>query len=230
MAEDNRRWGFEEAEDWEYEAGRRTPPPAAPEPVADGCTGTDASGAVTVVVEPGGRVREVRLAERWRDALDQRALDSAVLTAANNATMQALARGVEEQGDLTAVTPPAPSAEVDESPFTRADAERLFAAVDAELAAFGTGLDQAVNAPVRAESRGGHVSGLAQSGQVVRVDLDDRWLHAAPNAEVEGEITEVLRALHDAGVPASRPAGAALSQLQALASDPARLLRKVGLA
>ncbi|SES11565.1 hypothetical protein [Lentzea albida] len=232
MVEDNRRWGFEEAEDWEYEAGRRaTPPPAQPPPDdADACIGVDASGAVSVLVEFDGRVRAVRLAARWRDSIDQRALDGAVLDAANDATMRALSRSVETQGDL-AVVPPAPrSAPVDETPLTRADAERLFAAVNAELAMFTAGLDQAVNAPVRAESRGGHgVRGIAQSGQVVRFEID-RWAHAAPNAEMEGELAEVLRALRDRGTPATRPTGSAIAELQALASDPAKLLRKVGLA
>ncbi|MFJ8966942.1 hypothetical protein ACIRG5_46875 [Lentzea sp. NPDC102401] len=232
MVEDNRRWGFEEAEDWEYEAGRRaTPPPAGPQPDdADGCVGTDASGAVSVVAEPDGRVRAVRLIEQWRDSIDQRALDAAVLAAANNATMQALSHSVEAQGDLTAVEPVPVSAEVDETPFTRTDAERLFAAVNAELAAFTSSLDQTVNAPVRAESRGGHVRGIAQSGQVVRFEIDDRWVHAAPNAEIEGELAEVLRTLHVRGTPAAQPTGSAIAELQALASDPARLLRKVGLA
>lgn len=232
MVEDNRRWGFEEAEDWEYEAGRRaTPPPAQPPPGdADACIGVDASGAVSVLVEFDGRVRAVRLAARWRDSIDQRSLDGAVLDAANDATMRALSRSVQAQGDLTAAEPAPVGAQVDETPLTRADAERLFAAVNAELAVFTAGLDQAVNAPVRAESRGGHVRGIAQSGQVVRFEIDDRWAHAAPNPEMEGELAEVLRALRDRGTPATRPTGSAIAELQALASDPAKLLRKVGLA
>ncbi|GLY53690.1 hypothetical protein [Lentzea sp. NBRC 102530] len=232
MVEDNRRWGFEEAEDWEYEAGRRvTPPPASPQPDdADACVGADASGAVSVVVELDGRVRAVRLAARWRDSIDQRALDAAVADAANNATMQALSRSVEAQGDLTAVEPLPPDRSVDETPFTRDDAMRLFDAVNTELASFTSGLDQTVNVPVQAESRGGHVRGTAQSGRIVRFEIDDRWAHAAPEAEMEGELAEVLRALHDRAAPVPRPAGPAIAELQALASDPARLLRKVGLA
>jgi len=231
VVEDNRRWGFEEAEDWEYEAGRRAaPPPAAQQDEADGCVGTDASGAVSVVAELDGRVRAVRLTARWRDSLEQRALGAAVLSAANNATMQALSRSVQAQGDLTAVEPVPASGEVDETPLTRDAAMRLFAAVNAELAAFTGSLDQAVNAAVQSESRGGHVRGTAQSGQVVRLDIDDRWLHAAPGPEIEGELIEVLRALHDRGTPAPQPIGPAIAELQALASDPARLLRKVGLA
>ncbi|HEX7302727.1 YbaB/EbfC family nucleoid-associated protein [Lentzea sp.] len=221
MVEDNRRWGFEEAEDWEQAA---QPAPAQD----DGCTGTDGSGAVSVVVEPDGRVRTVRLAAQWRDALEPRSLGAAVVSAVTEATMRALARAVEAQGDLTAVAPPPPVADVDETPFTRADAERLFAAVNVELAAFTAELDRVVNVPVRAESRGGHVSGTAQAGQVVAVEIDGQWSHAAPGPEVEGELAEVLRALH--GPPVARPAGPAIAQLQALASDPARLLRKVGLA
>lgn len=230
MNEDNRRWGFEEAEDWEYDAGRRTTPPAAQQEDTDECVGTDASGVVSVVAELDGRVRAVRLAARWRDSLDQRALDAAVLSAANNATMQALSRSVEAQGDLTAAEPVPVRGEVDETPFTSEDALRLFDAVNAELAAFTGGLDQTVNAPVQAASRGGHVQGTAQSGRIVRLEIDDRWLYTAPNPEIEGELAEVLRALHDRGTPAPQPGGPAIAELQALASDPARLLRKVGLA
>jgi hypothetical protein len=230
VVEDNRRWGFEEAEDGEYEAGRRaTPRPGAGQDDADGCVGTDASGAVSVIAELDGRVRAVRLTARWRDSLDQRALDAAVLGAANNATMLALSRGVEAQGDLTAAEPAPASGGVDETPLTREDAMRLFDAVNAELATFTGGLDQTVNAPVQAESRGGHVRGTAQFGRIIRFEIDDRWLHAAPNPEIEGELAEVLRALHDRGTPAPQPAGPAIAELQALASDPARLLRKVGL-
>jgi hypothetical protein len=57
---------------------------------------------VSVVAELDGRVRAVRLAAQWRDSLDQRALAAAVLAAANDATMLALSRGVETQGDLMA--------------------------------------------------------------------------------------------------------------------------------
>jgi DNA-binding protein YbaB len=232
LGEDDRRWGFEEAEDWEYEAGRRsTPPPAAqpPNDDADACVGTDVTGAVSVIAELDGRVRAVRLDARWRDSLDQRALDAAVLSAANNATMAALSRSVEAQGDLTAIEPAPVDDTVDETPFTREDAMRLFDAVNAELAAFTSSLDQAVNTPAQAESRGGHVRGTAQSGRIVRFEIDDRWVYAAPNPEIEGELTEVLRALHDRGTPSSKPVGPAIAELQALASDPERLLRKVGL-
>ncbi|MFD9704318.1 hypothetical protein [Lentzea sp. NPDC059081] len=221
MAEDNRRWGFEEAEDWE-----QAPPPAPAQD--DGCAGTEDSGAVSVVVELDGRVRAVRLAAQWRDVLEPRSLGAAVVSATTDATMRALARAVEDQGDLTAIAPPSPVADLDEAPFTRADAERLFAAVNAELAAFTAELDRLTNVPARAESRGGHVSGTAQAGRVVAVEIDGQWSHAAPNPEIEGELTEVLRALHR--TPVAQPAGPAIAQLQALASDPARLLRKVGLA
>jgi hypothetical protein len=121
-------------------------------------------------------VRAVQLAAQWRDVLDQRALDAAVLSAANNATMQALSRSVEAQGDLTAAEPVPVRGEVDGTPFTSEDAMRLFDAVNAELAAFSSGLDQTVNAPVQAESRGGHVRGTAQFGRVVRFEIDDRWV------------------------------------------------------
>lgn len=231
MNEDNRRWGFEDADDEEYEAGRKaTPPPASSSPGddTDACVGADASGAVSVIVEFDGRVRSVRLAEQWRERIDQRALDAAVLSAANNATMQALAHELEARGDLTAAPPPAVG-KVDETPFSSADAIRLFDAVNAELTTFTGTLDQTVTTPVQAESRGGNVRGTAQSGRIVRLEIDDRWAHAAPNREMEGELAEVLRALHDRSTPAPQPTGPAIAELQALASDPARLLRKVGL-
>jgi DNA-binding protein YbaB len=132
--EDERRWGFEEAEDWEYAAERRVDPPRmAEQDVADSSTGVDDSGAVTVVVGPDGQVRAVTLAADWRRALDPRALGASVLSAANNATMQALARSIE--ADQPAAPQPTVNATAPtDSLITRENAIRLMDAVTAERA------------------------------------------------------------------------------------------------
>jgi DNA-binding protein YbaB len=230
--EDERRWGFEEAEDWEYAAERRVDPTrVAEQDVADSSTGVDDSGAVTVVVGPDGQVRAVTLAADWRRALDPRALGASVLSAANNATMQALARSIE--ADQPAAPQPTVNATAPtDSLITREDAIRLMDAVTAELAAFTSKLDQAVSSPVTVESAGGHARGTAQNGQIVGFEVDAAWVYGAPNREIEGELVEVLRRLHASGTPsdlADGPRGPAIAELQALASDPDTLLRRVGL-
>ncbi|RKT54120.1 hypothetical protein [Saccharothrix australiensis] len=231
---DDRRWGFEEADDWEYAAERRAAPKhSAEQDDADSAIGVDASGAVTVVVGPDGQARAVTLIADWRRALDPRGLGGAVLSAANNATMQALARGMEAARESTPDSsgPRTPVAPAD-SPLTAQDALRLFDAVTAELAAFTSELDHAVDTPVTVESAGGHVRGTVRTGQVIGFEADGRWAHGAPNREIEGELVEVLRKLHADGSPsrlADGPRGPAIAELRALASDPDTLLRRVGL-
>lgn len=132
----------------------------------------------------------------------------------------------------SAPQPTALAAAPDGSPITREDALRLFDAVTAELAAFTSRLDHVVGAPVTVESAGGNVRGTARTGQVIGLEVSGAWAHGAPNREIEGELVEVLRRLHDSGSPsdlADGPRGPAIAGLRALASDPDTLLRRVGL-
>lgn len=90
---DDNRWGFEEAEDWEY----NQPPTQAEEtvPDSDRLTGQDPDGVVTVTVSPAAEILSVALDRNWTRAVDPHGLHSSVLAAANAATITALARQVE---------------------------------------------------------------------------------------------------------------------------------------
>jgi hypothetical protein len=228
---DDRRWGFEEADDWEYaELGGQPPPGPAREP-GETLVGEDADRVVQVVVSPEAEVIAVRLSPDWRRSVDQRALHTSVLSAANAATMRALAHNVE-QVDLTATEPPGESANGDESGLTTQDVQRLLDAVSAELGQFTDRLSAVVDQPVHLRSAGGHVQGSAQRGQVLGLDIDSVWAGQARHSEIETELLEVLRGLHDASTPrelAAGPSGGAISELMELAADPHRLMRRLGM-
>ncbi|MCO1581352.1 YbaB/EbfC family nucleoid-associated protein [Crossiella sp. SN42] len=229
---DVERWGFEDADDWEPTPKRPlTPEPSVAEP--DGITGQDADRVVTVSVGPMGEVLSVRLAADWRRSVDPRALQGSVLTAANNAVMQALAKQVE-QTEQTDVQPwPTPTAQPETTPLTTDAAFRLLDEVDAELATLTGRLDAVLNQPIEAESAGGHVRGGAMNGQVSTLTVDPYWAGSARNPEIEGELTEVLRELHRRGTSdpdlTRWPTSPAITELTALVSDPNLLLRRLGL-
>lgn len=226
---DNRRWGFEEAEEWEYEKPGGLPP-SVTEP-EETLIGQDADQVVQVVVSPEADVIAVRLSPQWRQAVDPRALHTSVLTAANAATASALARSVEHV-DRTADSAPSESAVADESALTTRDVERLLDAVDVELHQFTARLSAIVDQSAEVRSSGGHVRGSAQRGQVLALDIDSAWAGQARHTEIETELTEVLRGLHDASTPhemAAGPGGDAISELMELASNPRRLMRRLGM-
>lgn len=226
---DDRRWGFEEAEDWEYEeSGSQSSSVAEPD---ETLVGQDADQVVEVVVSLEADVVAVRLSPRWHQVVDPRALHVSVLSAANAATAKALARGVE-QTDRTATAVPSQKATEDESALTTRDVERLLDAVDAELGQFTARLSAIVDQPAQVRSSGGHVQGSAQRGHVRALDIDSVWAGQARHSEIETELVEVLRGLHEASTPgdmAAGPSGSAISELIVLAADPHRLLRRLGM-
>lgn len=211
------RWGFEEADDWEVQESQ-------PQQVAEALVGQDADGLATVTVTPTADVVSVRLAGDWRQS---RGLSAAVVSAANAATMRALAWQVEN--------PPPASAPVgtpDETPISAADALRLVDAVSADLAAFASRTAEIIDRPVVAESRGGHVRGSARGGQVVELTIDPGWTSAVRVSEVESELLDALKTLRVRSVPAELTGGPksdAITELTALLADPNALLRRVGL-
>jgi DNA-binding protein YbaB len=227
------RWGFEDAEEWEYEAASTKSP--AEEPV-DTVVGEDADRVVTVTVTRSADVVSVKLAANWQRLVDPRGLHFSVLAAVNNATMQALAAQVEETERNPAVPETAGTeqhpAASDDSRLTKEDVARLMDAVSTELDQFSRQLAAVVDRPARVESAGGHVTGSSLRGQVLEVSIDPAWAGMARSSEIESELVEVLRALHSAGAPgelANGPQGSAIAELNALASDPQRLLRRIGL-
>jgi len=231
---DDRRWGFDEADDWEYEqlGGSRTPEPDAPAaPAEDGdtVTGRDDDRVVEVVVSFDAEVRAVRLAPRWRHTIEPWTLRGKVVAAANAATMQALAYQVEHPAPAAEPEPAGPS---DNSPLTNQDVTRLLDAVDAQMRQFSAQLSAVADDRVSVRSSNGHVEGAALRGQVLDLEIDPSWVGQARSGEIEDELTEVLRGLHRASTPgdlAAGPSGGPAAELMALAADPVQLMRRLGL-
>ncbi|OKI30336.1 hypothetical protein A6A25_29195 [Saccharothrix sp. CB00851] len=220
-------FGFEEGDEEDHRP-RRTQEAAAD--VADVLRGSDSGGVVTVTVDDSADVLSVTLASQWKQAVDPRALGSTVTSAMNAATMQALAKQVERP---VAEEPPAPPVPPPDGPrITLAEATRLMDAVTSDLEHFKRQVTEVVARPVTGESRGGHVRGTAQSGQVLDIAVDPAWAHTARTSELEQELLEVLRALRARSAPADLargPQSPAIAELTALVSDPNTLLRRVGL-
>lgn len=227
----DRRWGFEDAEDWEYEEASRHEQPV--EPPEETVAGQDTDGVVTVHLGPVGDVVSVRLSADWRNFVDPRALGPHVRDAANNAVLQVAtleAQRVDREG-VTPTYEPASAFGSELSPLSKQDVERLLAAATEELANF-TRRASEVGGRVEAESVGGHVSGSARRGQVVQVNVDATWAARARAAEIESELTDLLMRLRNAtsvGDLAGGPTGPALAELTALVHEPQTLLRRMGL-
>lgn len=227
---DDRRWGFEDLDDQEYEAisGRRPDSrPTAPEQTL---SGQDADRVVTVHVTPEGEVEAVHLAAGWEQAVDTRALGAGVLTAANAATAAAMVAQVHRIGEQP---PPAPAArDADRTPLTRQHVNRLLDAVTADLERFTRRVAEVADRRVSAESAGRHVSGTAQRGQVLEVSVDPGWAARCRTSEIESELADVLRRLRQAAGPgelAGGPQSPAIAELHALAAGPATLLDRLRL-
>ncbi|KAA2261489.1 hypothetical protein F0L68_17075 [Solihabitans fulvus] len=224
----DRRWGFEEADDEDYNARPATP---SAEAAADSIEGRDPDGVITVAVTPTADVVSVNLAAEWKTLVDPHGLHACVLAATNAATMQALAVQVEQQSS-TPDTGPTPSSRVEEVPLSRADVMRLVDAVSADLARFSDQVSPIVDRTVAAESPGRHASGTAKQGRILSLVVDAHWAAGARNSEIEYELLNVLRQLHTRSSPgelASGPHSPAISELTALVSDPTAFLRRLGL-
>lgn len=194
-------------------------------------SGQDEDRIIDVVVTPDADVVAVHLAPDWQRAVDPRQLPAAVVSAANTATMRALARNVE-RFEATPDDAAAASPGVDDAPLTALDVRRLLDAVSAELDSFTERLSPVVDRRANAASAGGHVRGTAQRGQVLRMEIDADWAGNVRHAELESELLDVLRDLHNASTPrelAAGPASGAISELMELARDPQRLMRRLGM-
>jgi DNA-binding protein YbaB len=221
---DDDEWAFEAETDL-WDDGETPAQSQEHEPEPSGPTGRDPDRVVTVAVSAEAAILRVKLDADWKSKVDPRALDTSVLTAANAATIDALLRQTREVQE----NPPSPiHSAADETPLTARDVLRLGDAVLAEVDEISARLVVA-DRTVAATSSGGHVSGTAQSGRYVSLDIDPTWASIARNAEVEAELTEILRSLHRASVPdcAGRHVGKVTAELLSLVHDPDRLIRRV---
>jgi len=225
----DRRWGFEDLDDWEYEEVRDRQAASQPADPAETVSGQDADHVVTVQVTPTGEVTSVRLAAGWKQAVDPRALGTSVLAAANAATVAAMVT----QLDLVEPPPSAPAPHhADPTPLTRQDVDRLLDAVTADLQDFTQRVAEVVDRPVSAESVGRHVSGTAVRGRVLQVSVDPGWASRSRTSEIEGELVDVLGQLSRRSTPGELvqgPRSSAIAELHALASDPTTLLDRLRL-
>lgn len=229
---DDDRWGFEEAEDWEYEQPAQTEEPV---PDNERLVGQDPDQIVSVTVSPSAEVLSVALDSNWTRVVDPRGLHSSVLAAANAATMAALSYQVEEV-QRNPPTVPAFGGQADpadESPLSPDDMLRLVDAATAEMTRFADQAATVVDRRITAESAGGHLSGSAVNGQVVDIAIDPAWAGSVRSTEIASEITDVLRQLHAAATPPeiiNGPQGSAIAEIMGMLYDPQRLSRRVGLA
>jgi hypothetical protein len=163
----------------------------------------------------------------WRRFVDPRALRHSVLTAANNATMRALAWRVE--AGPSPVTGPATDVDIS---LARSDIRRLLDTVTMELSGIARELPAVADRRVAATSAGRHVSAESLRGQVVDVTVDANWAASARPGEIESELLDVLSMLRretDQDGIAGRLRSSAITELNALTSDPQLLLRRIGL-
>lgn len=234
---DDRRWGFEDADDGEFDPVERTRF-CADSPV-DTVWGQDADAVVTVHVTALAEVVSVTLTPGWKRSVDPRRLNTSVLSAANIATMQALGRQVAQvEQNPTAILGTASgeaergSARYDDTPLTKEDVLRLVDAVSADLDRFSRQVSAVADQAVSAESAGRHVRGSARRGQVLELAIDAQWVSSARDSEIESELVDVLRMLRSRGSPGdllNGPQSSAVTELMTLASDPQRFIRRLGL-
>ena len=95
---DDQRWGFEEADDWEYqELDGRAASKAAPES-EETLVGLDPDGVVEVVVSPAAEVIAVRLSPEWRRSVDPRGLHSCAVRNTISTEQNTIAQKVHDLG------------------------------------------------------------------------------------------------------------------------------------
>ncbi len=229
----NIRWGFEEDDEWDDqnvdESTTETDQPL---------TGQDRDGIVTVAVNDAAEVVSVSLARDWKSSVDPRGLHANVLAAMNAATMQALAKQVE-QIDMTGQpsagtgTPRATSERrqgLDDTPITKEDAIRLVDAATADLERYLAQASAIIDASVTTTSAGGHVSVSGRQRQVLDVSIDVSWAGSVRYSEIESELLDALTgfsARSSLGELAQGPQSAAITELMTLASDPQALVRRI---
>ncbi|MEU6155933.1 hypothetical protein ABZ816_38730 [Actinosynnema sp. NPDC047251] len=214
--------GFEE--DDEHDRPPPTGLPPASQHPAEPLSGH--ADGVTVTVDEAAEIRDVSLDRGWRRLVDPRRLGDATLAAANEATMRALAKQVEQPPESPDAPAPPPY-----RPITPQDAVRLLDEVAADLTAFTRRLAEATG-PVSVESQGGHVHGTSHGGRVTALKVDPQWVNQARDSELIAELREVLAGLRVRSAPAHLAAGPdspAIAELNALARDPHTLLRGLGL-
>lgn len=231
----DRRWGFDEADDDEFDDLNSAPvePHVAPEELL---TGADTDGIVEVSATDAGEFVSVGLAEEWRSSIEPRTLNEHVLAAANNATMRALGKQAEnaEFGSVedagTDAGDEASNPSEDEPPITKDYAMRLLSKVSVDVDRFMGQVSEAANRVVSTESGGHHVVVSGVSRQLTEVWVDPEWANRARRSEIESELQDALAgfsAQSSLGELTQGPRSEAIDELMALVSNPGEMVRRI---
>jgi DNA-binding protein YbaB len=229
------RWGFEEDDEREDQPDDGGGPPPTDE---DTVQGADPNGIVTVVANLAGEPVAVRLEPRWAETAGPHRLPDLVRTAANGASVAALARQVSDSvpNEAEAPTQPPTAEPVGGGPGDPITAmNRVLALMDtvsAELEQFEQRLSTVSAVVVAARSGGRHVTVNGRDGQVLDVVLDPDWAGSVRASEVESELLDALRTFHRRTTPgelAEGPRSPAITELNNLVRNPSALLREFGL-
>jgi DNA-binding protein YbaB len=215
-------------------------------------TASDSTGAVTITLDKGGVLQDVKVAATWRRSLEPNMLAAAVQQAIGTAAAQRTETWATRFAEQS--TEPDPRARPME-PSAQSLAGKLAAATGEtgagdyaagleELLAMvkdvNAGLEQAtseVGAYIAAQYQGrsssGHVrASVAGSGAINGLTLDQRWIEKAHHFNVGREINEAVRDAHQKmsnhsvqGIIDASPLG----QVLALAKDPTALAERLRL-
>jgi DNA-binding protein YbaB len=210
---------------------------------------SDEHRTVEIRLDPDGALEWVRVHESWRRHHDAASLGGAVLEAYTSAAGERARlwseASIDEDRPPTRARPAARtlavSDEVTEALRVRGSSvdPSVLAALGEMLDDLDRGFDQAMAdvedrliAPTAGHSTSGHVTArVVGDGQLVAVEMDERWLDSAHSFNIGRETTEAVadarRRIAERSAAAMRDSG--LGRLQALTADPQALLRHLGL-
>ncbi len=195
--------------------------------------GVDPAGVVTVTVDGNGQVRDVSVGQEWRRVGGSVELADAVRAAVDAAGLDRL-RGLDESlsEQLDAPEPPAGSAAAPSAPG-RAGASSTEINVDADLDQLSRQVEDQQSRSYEGRSGARHVTvRVTGQGEVVGLDYDSRWLHAAHEYNISRETREAFEAAYRrAGEQTVEGliADSRIGALSRLAGDPVELARRLGL-
>lgn len=216
--------------------------------------GEDGTGVVRVTVGGDGRVADVEIDRAWRDAVGE-GLGAAVLEAISDAGMRRLASWGEAVADdrrgqgaapaadarpgrtstATSQTAPRPAAGTDDAEARQAVEELLsmLEGVESELDELERNLGARMQRQVVGRGPSNMVTvTMTGDGQVANIELNRRFLEQSHDRRITQELLSAFKAAYERVGTLSLDAvlgDGQLAKLYALGSDPAALLRRLGL-
>lgn len=218
--------------------------------------GQDGTGSVRVAVGGDGQVTDVDLDRSWRTSVGEDGLSAAVLEAVTNAGMRRLAAWGKAVTERTADTgdppeeaapeaaaqrgragaqpaPPPPAADSAEAREAVQEVLSMLEGAEREL----DDLESRISRRMSKQAVGRGPSNMvkvtmAAGGQVTGVDLERRFLQRTEDRVISQELRSAFDAAYERAGKLSLDSllgDGQLAKLHALGSDPAALLRKLGL-